>query len=78
MLHARRRFKASSLVKLVFDVHYNSREEGGGAHTSDELEYALTITISAPKVKNLHQLILDEYPQLVSLEPVIDVASGTL
>lgn len=78
VLHARRRFKASSLVKPVFDVHYNSREEGGGAHTSDELEYALAITISAPKVKNLHQLILDEYPQLVSLEPVIDVASGTV
>lgn len=78
MLHAEKSCKASTLVRPVLDIHYNAREEGGGSHTSNELEYALAITISAPKIKNLHQLILKKYPQLVSLEPVIDVDGGTI
>lgn len=78
VLHAEKSCKASTLVRPVLDIHYNAREEGGGSHTSNELEYALAITISAPKIKNLHQLILEKYPQLVSLEPVIDVDGGTM
>lgn len=44
----------------MFDIHYNAREEGGASlSVTDKLEYALAITISAPKIGNLHQLILD-------------------
>lgn len=76
VLHAEKRFRASSLVKPVFDIHYNAREEGGGTHTQDELEYALAITLFAQGIRNLPQIILNEYPQLISLEPIIDVSGG--
>ena len=74
VLHSERQFKATKLAKPVFDIHYNAREEGGASlSVTDKLEYALAITISAPKIGNLHQLILDAYPQLISLDPLLGV-----
>lgn len=74
VLHSERQFKAARLAKPVFDIHYNAREEGGASlSVTDKLEYALAITISAPKIGNLHQLILDAYPQLISLDPLLGV-----
>lgn len=77
VLHAEKKCKAGKLTSPVFDIHYNAREAGGISHNFlDELEYALAITIRSTKMKNLSTAILDEYPQLVSLQPAVDVDAG--
>ena len=76
MLHNRRRYRSTTLVRPVFDIHYNAREMGSSSNDSDDLEYALAITIDAPKTPQLHQLILDQYQQLVTLEPILGIGGG--
>ncbi|QDV85403.1 S8 family peptidase [Planctomycetes bacterium TBK1r] len=72
-LHRRQRFQSKTLKDPVFDVHYQVREAGkpsGG----DKIKYALIITLSAPKVKNLYQRIIQRYQtQLEPIVPVIEV-----
>lgn len=72
-LHRRCRFQATSLKDPVFDVHYQVRESGqptGG----DKIHYALIITVSAPKVKNLYDRIVQRYQtQLEPIVPLIEV-----
>ncbi|MEK0263842.1 S8 family peptidase [Bifidobacterium mongoliense] len=76
VLHNRRRYRSTTLVRPVFDIHYNAREMGSSSNDSDDLEYALAITIDAPKTPQLHQLILDQYKQLVTLEPILGISGG--
>lgn len=67
--------RGSTLVSPVFDVHYNAREEGGKSSSTESMNYALVITLEAPKHVNLHQDILAAYPDLlVAIEP--DLAAG--
>jgi hypothetical protein len=72
-LHRCRKFYPSTLKDPVFDVHYQVRESGkptGG----DKIKYALIITLSAPKVKNLYDRIVQRYQtQLEPILPVIEV-----
>jgi hypothetical protein len=72
-LHRRCRFKAATLNDPVFDVHFQVRESGqptGG----ERIRYALIITVSAPKVKNLYDRIVQRYQtQLEPIVPVIEV-----
>jgi hypothetical protein len=76
VLHNRRRYRSATLVRPVFDIHCNAREMGSSSTDSDDLEYALAITIDAPKTPQLHQLILDQYKQLVTLEPILGLDGG--
>lgn len=76
VLHSEKRYKTTTLGEPVFDIHYNAREVGASSGDRDELEYALAITLSAPKIQNLHELILDQYKQLVPLEPVLGIEGG--
>lgn len=72
-LHRRQRFRSTTLKDPVFDVHYQVRE-AGKASGGDRIKYALIITLSAPKVKNLYQRIVQRYQtQLEPLAPVIEV-----
>lgn len=58
----------------VFDIHYVAREEGGSSKTKEPMRYALVITVEAPNHVDLHNEILDAYPNLlVAIEPEIDV-----
>ncbi|MCA9032321.1 MAG: S8 family peptidase, partial [Planctomycetaceae bacterium] len=72
-LHRRQRFYPKTLKDPVFDVHYQVREAGkpsGG----EKIKYALIITLSAPKVTNLYQRIVQRYQtQLEPIVPLIDV-----
>lgn len=76
VLHNQRRFRSTTLAKPVFDIHYNAREEGSSSNDSTALEYALAITIDAPKTPLLHDLILEQYEQLVTLEPILGIGGG--
>ena len=76
VLHNQKRFRSATLSKPVFDIHYNAREGGSPSNDGDALEYALAITINAPKTPQLHDLILKQYSQLVTLEPILDVGGG--
>ncbi len=72
-LHRRRKFYPASLKDPVFDVHYQVRESGKAA-TGEKIRYALIITVSAPKVKNLYDRIVQRYQtQLEPILPVIEV-----
>lgn len=58
----------------VFDVHYQTRQFGKASRGSHKIRYALIITVSAPKVKNLYDRIAQRYrTQLEPLQPVIAV-----
>lgn len=72
-LHRRQRFQPQTLKDPVFDVHYQVREAGKPS-SGDKIKYALIITLSAPKVKNLYQRIVQRYQtQLEPIVPVIEV-----
>lgn len=72
-LHRRCRFQAATLKDPVFDVHYQVRESGQAA-SGEKIRYALIITVSAPKVKNLYDRIVQRYQtQLEPILPVIEV-----
>ena len=73
VLHNRRLYRSTTLVQPVFDIHYNAREMGSSSNANADLEYALAITIYAPKTPQLHGLILDKYKQLVTLEPILGI-----
>lgn len=73
-LHRRRTFMPATLKDPVFDVHYQTRQFGKASRGSDKIRYALIITVSAPKVKNLYDRIAQRYrTQLEPLQPVIAV-----
>lgn len=72
-LHRCCRFRAATLKDPVFDVHYQVRESGQ-ASSGEKIRYALIITVSAPKVKNLYDRIVQRYQtQLEPILPVIEV-----
>lgn len=73
-LHRRRSFKPTTLKDPFFDVHFQTRQGGKSTRGNDKIRYALVITVSAPKVKNLYDQIAQRYrTQLEPLQPVIEV-----
>ncbi len=72
-LHRKHRFQSNTLKDPVFDVHYQTRESGR-ATSGDKIRYALVITISAPKNRNLYDDIVRRYrTQLEPIIPVIEI-----
>lgn len=73
-MHAQKSFNGTTLNDPVFDIHYNARIEGHNDTRSQEIEYALVITVEAPKVVNLYDEIVRRYAtHLEQLVPVIDL-----
>ncbi|MDX6451834.1 MAG: hypothetical protein QOH16_1883 [Gaiellaceae bacterium] len=73
-LHANRRFRSSSLMNPVFDVHYNARTAGGAAREAERIRYALVLTIRARRVPDLYDRVLTTFAgQLEALVPVIEI-----
>jgi len=73
-LHAEHRFRGNSLVEPVFDIHYNARAEGHNDSRNQELQYALIITVEAPKVIDFYDQVVRRYAtQLEQLQPVIEI-----
>lgn len=73
-ISASNKFRGSSLNEPVFDIHYNARIDGHNDSTTQELQYALVITVEAPKVTDLYDQVVRRYAtQLEQLQPVIDI-----
>ncbi|OMP76271.1 S8 family peptidase [[Flexibacter] sp. ATCC 35208] len=73
-IHAQNRFLGKSLVEPVFDIHYNARMDGHNDTKKQELQYALVVTVEAPKVTDLYDQVVRRYAtQLEQLQPVIDI-----
>jgi hypothetical protein len=73
-MHASKSLNGTSLNDPVFDIHYNARMEGHNDTRSQEIEYALVITVEAPKVTDLYDKVVRRYAtQLEQLMPVIDL-----
>ena len=78
VLHREKTKRGSSLKNSVFDVHYNAREAGGPTSTHDKLRYALVITISSPRTKDLYNRIVRRYPtQIRPLLPLVQIPIRT-
>lgn len=69
--HARHRFRASSLDRPVFDIHYQAREPGSRLSPSgaNKLPYALVVTVTASRHPNLYDRVLERYPTLAAIRP---------
>lgn len=77
-MHYEGRFQGSSLDEPLFDIHYNARAEGHNDTRVQELDYALVVTVEAPKVKDLYDQVVRRYAtQLEQLQPVIDIPVRT-
>jgi hypothetical protein len=73
-MHAEKSFRGTSLKDPVFDIHYNARMEGHNDIRSQEIEYALIITVEAMKVPDLYDKVVRRYAtKLEQLTPVIDI-----
>lgn len=74
VLKAQKNMQGATLAAPVFDIHYNARDEGGQSRVTEALKYALVITVEAPQHVNLHNEILNAYPDLlVAIEPDVEV-----
>jgi hypothetical protein len=73
-IHSEKTFQGKSLSSPVFDIHYNARSEGHDDSRGQELQYALVITVKAPKVDDLYDQVVRKYAtQLEQLQPIIDI-----
>jgi hypothetical protein len=74
-LSASKKMRATSLNEPVFNLHYNARD--GGARAGDSaapINYAMIITISAPRHSDLYQKTSNRYrTQLEALQPVVQI-----
>lgn len=77
-MHKRRTMRASGLRNPVLDVHYNARAGGRNTKSADKIPYALVITISAPKTRNLYDQILQRYRTILEpLRPAVQIPVRT-
>jgi hypothetical protein len=77
-IHKTRSMRASGIHNPVFDVHYNARTGGRNARTAEKIPYALVVSISAPKMKELYDKVLHRYRTiLVPLTPAITIPIRT-
>lgn len=73
-MHADKSFRGTTLNDPVFDIHYNARQEGHNDTRSQEIEYALVITVESRKVPDLYDAVVRRYAtKLEQLMPVIDI-----
>lgn len=73
-LHAENRFQGPTLKDPIFDIHYNARAEGHNDTRNQELQYALVITVEAPRMKDFYDQVVRRYATtLEQLQPIIDI-----
>ena len=72
--HSEHRYRGNSLNGPVFDIHYNARIGGGNDTKTQKLQYALVVTVRAPKIKDLYNQVVRKYAtQLEPLQPLIEI-----
>lgn len=73
-LHATRRFRGTSLLQPMFDIHYNARSSGGAAREPRKMKYALILTVRSRQTPRLYDDVLQSYAgQLEALQPIIEM-----
>ena len=77
-MHACQSKRGSSLLRPVFDIHYNARESGAANQSADKLKYALVITVESTRTPDLYDQVVRTYAtQLEPLTPVIEIPVTT-
>ncbi len=73
VLHHEERMVGSSLKNPMFDVKYQTREEGHATSVDEKLRYALVITVTAHSELDLYNRIRRHFRILQPLEPAIQI-----
>ena len=69
-----KKFRGTTLLDPVFELHYLNRKEGHSVSKRFDLPYAAVITVTAPKVIDLYNQIVNRYRlQLEPLKPRLQV-----
>ncbi|TSD48600.1 S8 family peptidase [Rhodococcus sp. KBS0724] len=77
-LHRSQRFQSKTLHRSVFDIHYNAREGGSQSRATEELSYALVISLESAKTPDLYDRVVRTYAtQLEVLSPTISIPITT-
>jgi len=77
-LRKSRRIRAKGLRNPVFDVHYNARIGGRNARIAEKIPYALVLTVSSARTKNLYDQIVQRYRTILEpLKPVVEIPIRT-
>jgi hypothetical protein len=77
IVRRKKRKRAASLHEPVFELHHNAREGGRDSKSERPIPYAMVISLSAPKVRDLYDRVLNEYRVLQPLRPTIDIRLQT-
>lgn len=78
VMHASKDMRGSSLKGATFDVHYNARDGGAPAGMGTELiQYALVLTVQAPRHAHLYDDILTSHSVLKAIEPLVTLPIRT-
>ena len=73
-LSASKRFRGTSLNNPVFDIHFNSRQEGRNNSSNMSLPYALIVSVRAPKMDDFYDQVVRKYATILEpLQPVLDI-----
>jgi len=73
-LHSSVNIRGTSLFNPCFDIHYNARLEGQNHLSSEELHYALVLSIKAEKNKDFYDQVVRKYAtQLEALRPTTHI-----
>jgi len=70
-LHSKKRKRGSSFENPAFDIHYMSRDEGRPDSTINKINYALVVTVEAPRHPDLYDQIVRKYRNV--LEPMVPI-----
>jgi hypothetical protein len=77
-LHKARNMRATGLRNPVFDVHYSARIGGRNATSADKIPYALVITVTSKKTRDLYNKVLQRYPTILEpLKPIVEIPVRT-
>ncbi|RYD55625.1 MAG: S8 family peptidase [Sphingobacteriales bacterium] len=73
-LHGDVTFRGTSLNGSFFDIHYNARAEGRNDTRSQELAYALVVTVEARSGIDLYNQVIRKYATILEpLIPLVDI-----
>jgi hypothetical protein len=73
-MHAERNFRGKTLMDPVFDIHYNARQEGHNDTHSQEIEYALVISVKSNKITDIYDSVVRRYNTILEqLAPLIEI-----
>lgn len=77
-LSGTKKMRATSLLRPMFDIHYNARDAGAPSPVTEKMRYALVVTIKAPRVPDIYDEVVRSFAgRLEPFRPVIDIAVRT-